>query len=160
MTSIHIADFNDLKEIHKLQKEAYIQEAKIYNDFKIQPLLQELDALILEWKNSTILKAVNQGVIVGSVRAHLSSGICKIGKLIVKPYFQNQGIGTLLLAEIEKYFDNCSFYELFTGHKSEKNLSLYQKTGYEIFKEETINENLTLKYLQKKNMNNYLRQNI
>lgn len=40
-------------------------------------------------------------------------------------------------------------YELFTGHKSEKNLYLYKKLGYTEFKREKVNDNLTLVYLKK-----------
>ncbi len=148
-TSIVVAKRENLDDVLKLQKVAYKQEAEIYNDFTIQPLLQDLDAVILEWQNGTILLAINNGQIVGSVRGMNYNGRCKIGKLIVKPNFQNRGIGKLLLREIEKSFENCSAYELFTGHRSEKNLSLYQRSGYLVFKEETINENLIIKHLQK-----------
>jgi ribosomal protein S18 acetylase RimI-like enzyme len=98
-----------------------------------------------------VVKAEKNGQIVGSVRAELVDNICKIGKLIVKPDFQNQGIGKKLMTEIENLFDNCSIYELFTGDKSEKNLTLYRKLGYIDFKTEQIDDNLKLIYLQKQN---------
>ena len=53
------------------------------------------------------------------------------------------------MKEIEEQLDKCSRYELFTGHKSEKNLSLYNKLGYSEFKRQCINEKLTLVYLEK-----------
>jgi len=46
---------------------------------------------------------------------------------------QNQGIGTILMKEIEKCFTPKRF-ELFVGSKSGKNIYLYQKLGYSIFK--------------------------
>jgi hypothetical protein len=56
------------------------------------------------------------------------------------------------MAEIEKAFQNCSTYELFTGDKSEKNLALYRKLGYKDFKTKQINKSLTLLFLQKQNI--------
>jgi len=145
------ADLDDLDEILGLQKECYIQEAEIYNDFTIPPLTQDINSLRIEWQNGIVVKAEKNGQIIGSVRAELVDNICKIGKLIVKPDFQNQGIGKILMTEIEKLFDNCSIYELFTGDKSEKNLILYRKLGYIDFKTEQIDDNLKLIYLQKRN---------
>jgi len=40
-------------------------------------------------------------------------------------------------------------FELFTGAKSEGNIRLYQKLGYEIFQRKPINEQITLVYLEK-----------
>ena len=98
-----------------------------------------------------MIKAEKNGHIVGSVRATMVDNVCKIGKLIVKPDYQNQGIVKQLLKEIEKLFDNCSIYELFTGYKSEKNLAIYRKSGYQDCKEELIDGILKLIYLQKRN---------
>ncbi len=148
---ICLAELSDLSKILELQKEAYVQEAEIYNDFNIQPLTQNIDSLKIEWQKGIVIKAEKNGHIIGSVRAELVDNICKIGKLIVKPGFQNQGIGKSLMIEIEKVFDNCSTYELFTGDRSDKNLNLYRKLGYVDFKTEQIDDNLKLIYLQKRN---------
>lgn len=145
------ADLDDLDEILRLQKECYKQEAEIYNDFTIPPMTQNINSLRIEWQKGIVIKAEKNGQIIGSVRAELVGNICKIGKLIVKPDFQNQGIGKKLMTEIENLFDNCSIYELFTGDKSEKNLTLYRKLGYIDFKTEQIDDNLKLIYLQKQN---------
>jgi hypothetical protein len=50
---------------------------------------------------------------------------------------------------IENCFKGCKRYELFTGKKSVKNIYLYNKLGYRIFKEEKISEKLTFVYLEK-----------
>jgi hypothetical protein len=39
-------------------------------------------------------------------------------------------------------------YELFTGHRSERNLYLYAKLGYRQFKREPVHEALTVVYLE------------
>ena len=96
----------DAKEILALQKLAYISEAEIYNDFTIQPLHQILNEMILEIESQYVLKCVVNDRIVGSVRAYMAEETCFICKLIVHPKFQNQGIGTKLLKEIENHFNH------------------------------------------------------
>jgi len=99
---------SDLSEILSLQKKAYQSEAKIYNDFSIPPLLQTLDEIKDEFKKGIFLKAVENEKIIGSVRGNLiDSETCYIGRLIVHPDFQNQGIGTKLMKEIEDKFSYC-----------------------------------------------------
>ena len=53
------------------------------------------------------------------------------------------------MKHVEDHFKSCERYELFTGHKSEKNLYLYQKLGYGIFRKEKATENLEFVYLEK-----------
>jgi len=48
----------DLDEILALQKLAYKNEAEIYNDFTIPPLIQTLEDLKEEAKESIVLKVV------------------------------------------------------------------------------------------------------
>ncbi len=139
----------DAKEILALQKLAYISEAEIYNDFTIQPLHQTIVEITSEIEMQYVLKCVVNDRIVGSVRAYMTEGTCLIGKLIVHPKFQNQGIGTKLLKEIENHFNRAKRFELSTGSKSEKNLHLYRKQGFEIFKSEKVNEALTLVFMEK-----------
>ncbi|OGO80856.1 MAG: GNAT family N-acetyltransferase [Clostridiales bacterium GWC2_40_7] len=148
-TAVDIALKCDLDEILELQKLAYKSEAEIYNDFTIPPLTQTLEDLEQEAKESIILKVVENGRIVGSVRAFEKDGTCYIGKLIVHPEYQNKGIGKKLMAAVEKCFKVVR-YELFTGHLSEKNLALYEKLSYKRFREEKINDGLRFVYLEKK----------
>jgi ribosomal protein S18 acetylase RimI-like enzyme len=147
------ATIADAEEILSLQKLAYQSEARIYSVFDIPPLIQSLEEVRDEFKGKIVLKAVFNGKIVGSVRAFLKDGTCYIGRLVVHPNFQNQGIGTKLMSEIERVFSNARRFELFTGHKSVKNLHLYQKLGYRIFKTKKVNANLTLVYLEKTSSN-------
>lgn len=146
---IENALISDLEEILALQKLAYLSEAEICNDFSIPPLLQTIEDIKSEYAYKTFLKAVDSGKIIGSVRANLQDGTCYIGKLIVHPDFQNRGIGTALMNSIENCFKGCKRYDLFTGKKSVKNIYLYNKLGYRIFKEEKISEKLTLVSLEK-----------
>jgi GNAT superfamily N-acetyltransferase len=151
------AEPGDAAEILELQKLAYHSEAAIYNEFGIPPLTQTLDQMRADLARQTCLKVTIDarmgdcpcGYIVGSVRAYLREGTCYVGRLIVHPSVQNQGIGTRLMHEIEQAFSHAARFELFTGHLSERNLYLYHKLGYQPFKREQVSASLTLVYLEK-----------
>lgn len=147
--NIEAATIQDAQPILALQKLAYVSEAEIYNDFNIDPLTQTLDSLYHDFRKQVFLKSSVNGKIVGSVRGYLDDGTCHIGRLIVHPDFQNRGIGKQLMREIESFFKNATRYELFTGHRSERNLYLYQKLGYSTHKTERLNDNLVLVFLEK-----------
>ncbi len=158
MLRIEKALEEDLVEILDLQKNAFLSEAKINNDYTIPPLMQTIESIANEFKNSVFLKATKDNKIVGSVRANEKDGVCNIGRLIVHPDFENRGIGTKLMVSIEELFKNCNKYEVFTGEKSNKNLYLYNKLGYKEFKRSKITDKLTLLYLEKDNMRAIMNQ--
>ena len=88
--------------------------------------------------------------IVGSVRAHIKTDTCHIGKLIVLPEYQNRGIGKALMQEIENQFKNIvKRYELFTGTRDPRNRYLYNKLGYKYFKTEKLNDEISFVYMEK-----------
>ncbi len=144
------ATLEDAEEILELQKLAYRNEAAIYQDYSIPPLRQTLTEIIAELQSQYFLKAVVKGHIQGSVRAYLEQGTCCIGRLIVHPAYQNRGLGTKLMREIEGCFPDTQRFELFTGHLSERNLYLYKKLGYRPVKREQVSEKLTMVFLEKR----------
>jgi len=146
---IERASLENATEILELQKLAYASEAAIYNDYSIPPLVQTLDQLRTDFVNQIFLKAIVDGKIIGSVRGVVEGGTCHIGRLIVHPDFQGRGVGTRLMKEIEKCFDQAERYELFTGHRSERNLRLYDGLGYIPFASEPVTEGLTLVFMVK-----------
>lgn len=148
---IETAGISDAAEILALQKLSYFGEAEIYSEFGIPPLTQTFAEILVEFDRSIFLKTSVERQIVGSVRAYSQFGTCFIGRLIVHPDYQNRGIGTRLMAEIEQRFDDMERYELFTGHRSERNLHLYHKLGYRPFRTERVTDALSLIYLEKSN---------
>lgn len=147
--SISRACPDDLETILALQYAAYQSEAALLGTDDIPPLKQTLAAITAEFGASLFLKAVDDnGNIVGSVRGRLDGGTLFIGKLIVAPPLQGQGIGTRLLAAMEQTCP-CSRYELFTSSKSLRNIALYERAGYTAFKKERMAEDLYFIFMQK-----------
>jgi ribosomal protein S18 acetylase RimI-like enzyme len=149
MLTIQRAQLNDAEEILALQKLAYESEATLYNDWSIPPLTQSLQSLLAEFGDHVILKGIKDQSIVGSVRAKFREGICTIGRLIVHPTLQGQGIGSSLLRKIEESFPTASRYELFTGSRSERNIRLYQRKGYSITHTKSLSPNVDITFLHK-----------
>ena len=146
---IERAQVEDAAIILNLQKLAYLSEAEIYNNKSIPPLTQTLEEIRAEFDNQIFLKALIDERIVGSVRAYQTEGTCHIGRLVVHPKFQNRGIGSRLMNEIEGAFEKAKRLELFTGDNSERNLYLYHKLGYREFRRKNFQENFVLVFLEK-----------
>ncbi|HXF63019.1 MAG TPA: GNAT family N-acetyltransferase [Caldilineaceae bacterium] len=149
MFHIHRAKVSDAPEILALQYIAYQSEAHLYGDPHLPPLQETLAQLEATFDTHIVLKAVIDGVIVGSVRACCADGICRIGRLMVHPQWQGRGIGTALMQAIEAAFSYASRYELFTGARSEGNIRLYRRLGYTIAGTEAINDRVTIVHMSK-----------
>jgi len=143
------ASITDVAEILELQRLAYQSEAVLYNDWSIPPLKQTLENMQHDLQTMTVLKACEDGRIVGSVRGALADGCCQVGRLIVHPDFQRRGIGSALLRALEAELPQATCFELFTGSRSEANIRLYQRLGYRIFVQKRLSDAVELVYLGK-----------
>ena len=145
---IEKAGRQELGEILALQYRAYESEARLLNNWNIPPLKQTLGEVEAEWDRGVILKAVEEGKLLGSVRAWEENGTVYVGKLMVEPEYQGRGIGTKLLLAVEDVFPGRR-YERFTSTQSARNIALYQRCGYRIFTEKQVNDQLRFVYLEK-----------
>lgn len=147
---IGIAVKSELSAILELQKECYQSEAALYNDYNIQPLRQTLDEVFNDFDNGvTYLAGYIDGILVASVRGNINKNTGYINKLIVSPGFQNRGYGKLMMKAIEQVLESAVRFELFTGHKSEKNIRLYEKLGYKVYNTVAVHDGLSLIYFEK-----------
>jgi len=146
---IELAAVADAADLLALQKLAYLSEAELYNDFTISPLTQTLGEITAEFGRRTFLKAAEEGTIIGSVQGFQVGGTCQIGRLVVHPERQGEGIGTRLMAAIEAAFADVERFELFTGHKSVANIRLYERLGYWVFRAEAVTPALSLVFMEK-----------
>lgn len=144
------AEAKDLPVILALQKLAFESEARLVGNFEIPPMTQTIEDLEQEFAALVMLKAVmDDGELVGSVRAKIENATAHVGRLMVKPGLQGQGIGARLLAAIEKACAQ-NRYELFTSAKSHRNVALYEKAGYRAFKEAEVMPGVRLVWMKKR----------
>ncbi|GAA4927217.1 GNAT family N-acetyltransferase [Streptomyces coeruleoprunus] len=153
--TISAASAQDAEQILKLQYLCYQSEAELYGDYSIEPLTQTLDDLRAELDRGHALVARLGGEVVASVRGEVdATGTAHIAKLIVHPRMRRHGLGGRLLDAIEQHFadggaPHAKRFQLFTGHRSERNLSLYRKKGYEAVATRQVGPRLTLITLEK-----------
>ncbi|MEU3451948.1 GNAT family N-acetyltransferase [Streptomyces thermolilacinus] len=153
--TISAASADDAEHILKLQYLCYQSEAELYGDYSIEPLTQPLDDLKAEITRGHALVARLGEEIVASVRGEVDeTGTARIGKLIVHPRLRGHGLGGRLLDAIEEHFArdadaSAKRFRLFTGHRSDGNLRLYRRKGYETVATERVGPRLTVVTLEK-----------
>ncbi len=122
----------DAGEVLTLQRAAFVQEALIYGTPSLPALTQTLESLEAELRENLGCVAHLGPRMVGAVRARRDGELLLVGRLVIAPDVQGQGIGSRLLAAVERRGTDAgaAAAELFTGSLSEANLRLYQREGY------------------------------
>ncbi|WP_041432053.1 GNAT family N-acetyltransferase [Thermobispora bispora] len=138
----------DAGEILTVQRAAYVTEAQLYGDPFIAPLIESVGQVAEAIATGTVLKAVAGPRIVGAVRGRLTGTTCLVGRLVVAPDRQRQGIGSALLTALHDSVPEAAAFDLFTGHLSEGNLRLYRRLGYRETRRERVADHLTLVHLR------------
>ncbi|GHF89865.1 GNAT family N-acetyltransferase [Streptomyces thermodiastaticus] len=133
--TISAATEQDAEQILKLQYLSFQSEAALYGNYRIDPLVQTLDSVREEVARDCVIVARLGEEVVGSVRGRVGEdGAAVIGKLCVHPRLQGHGIGARLLRAVETALTEkhgATRFRLHTGHRSENNLRLYRRVGYE-----------------------------
>lgn len=139
----------DLKEILQLQYAAFESEAIALCDPEIQPMTETLAELEQEFLRGVVLKAVEDGKIIGTVRTDEQGDKVQINKLAVSPLCQGKGIGKKLVAAAEGLYQNKTFC-IHTNAHNPRNVHLYLSLGYTPIGETKESETLTFVYFEKK----------
>ncbi|MFG3656332.1 GNAT family N-acetyltransferase [Streptomyces sp. NPDC047706] len=125
----------DVEQIFKLQYLCFQSEAALYGNYRIDPLVQTLASVRQEVADDCVFVARLGDEVIGSVRGAITDdGAASIGRLCVHPRLQGHGIGARLLRAAESALAEqrgARKFRLHTGHRSEGNLRLYRKVGYE-----------------------------
>jgi tRNA (guanine37-N1)-methyltransferase len=124
---------SDAGELLTLQRACWVQEAHDNPGVRI-PALQESLADVQEWITHGVVLVVRAGDrLVGAVRGTPRDQTWDIGRVMVAPDLQGQGLGRWLLARIEEEAPaEATAYELFTGAGSLRNQRMYKKAGYRL----------------------------
>jgi len=123
----------DAGELLTLQRACWVQEQQANPEVFIPPLhesLADVEAWMREWV-VLVLRRANRLVAAARGRAHGSTW--DIGRLMVAPDLQGQGLGRQLLSAIEGAAPpEVTTYELFTGVGSAENIRMYKRAGYRL----------------------------
>ena len=149
--SIVRATPEDAEEILALIRRAFAPVGDQYGDPGLPPLVESLDSHRARYATHVVLKAIDAGGrAVASVQGELrQDGTCAIGRLVVDPAWQGQGIGRAMAEALEDAFPEADCFELFTGHLSEHTLRLYHSLCYEETRREVESERVTLVWMRK-----------
>lgn len=133
--TISEATGQDAEQIFRLQYLCFQGEAALYGNYRIDPLVQSLDSVREEVAADCVFVARLGEEVVGSVRGAVTDdGSASIGKLCVHPRLQGHGIGARLLRAAESALAEqrgATSFRLRAGHRSEGNLRLYRRVGYQ-----------------------------
>lgn len=123
----------DAGEILTLQRAAYLREAQLHDDLALPPLTETLDELVRVLARPDVLARGirDHGRLIAAVRLVVHDDQAELGRLIVAPDRQGEGIGTALLDQAENSVPaTVTTITLFTGERSVANLRLYRRHGY------------------------------
>ncbi len=88
---------------------------------------------------------------VGYVILRFNNNTATIGRIGVLNKYQNKGIGTLVIEELEKRFSNYKIWQLDTIKEEKRNCHLYEKLGYiPTGEERKINKRMTILNYEKR----------
>ena len=121
----------DAGEILTLQRACWMQEQQANPDAWVPALHESLDDVrrwLPEW---TVLTLRRAGRLVAAARARPEGDEWDIGRLMVAPDLQGQGLGRVMLAAAEAAApEGTTTYSLFTGAGSVANHRFYKRAGY------------------------------
>ena len=123
----------DAGELLTLQRAAYIDQARLHDDFDLPPLTQTLTEVEAELASPDVIAlGVRDGPrLVASVRLRVDGPVAELGRLVVAPDLQGRGLGTQLLEAVDAVLPpDVRRVELFTGDRSLDNIRLYGRMGY------------------------------
>ncbi|WP_198037115.1 N-acetyltransferase [Nocardia sp. BMG51109] len=123
----------DAGEILTLQRAAYITEAQVHDDVLLPPLTQTLRDLLDELASPDVTAyGIRDGArLVAAVRMRVEGRVSHVGRLVVAPDRQGNGLGSVLLRAVEFLVpESVAEMRLFTGEHSRSNIRLCERFGY------------------------------
>ena len=94
---------DDAGELLTLQRAAFLAEARLNGSLDLPPLTETVPEILTALDRETVLVARLRGRLVASVRgSRRPEGRWYVGRLVVAPDWQGQGIGSLMMDLIEE----------------------------------------------------------
>ena len=140
----------DAGEILTVQRAAFVQEAQLYDETRVPPLLETLDEIRDAIATVRVVVGRIGPRLVAAGRLSVRDRVGHVGRLAVAPDVQGLGIGRALLAAVEAAgAGEVDEYRLFTGFRTLGNLHLYRSAGYQDTHTEQITNTFAFVHLRK-----------
>ena len=124
---------SDAGELLTLQRACWLQEQWDNPGVDIPALGESFEDVQAWVARDTVLVARSGGRLVGAVRGARHEDVWEIGRVMVAPDLQGQGLGRRLLEAMEAAAPaGVTSYALFTGAGSARNQRMYKKAGYRL----------------------------
>ena len=143
----------DMKEIWKMQVEAFKSLLEKYQDYDMSPATESYENVLNKYKQpwTKYFFIVRNGEKIGAVRViDKEDGSRKrISPIWIMPLHRNQGLAQLVIKELERLYGS-SHWELDTILQEQCNTYLYEKLGYKrIDKIGHIKDGMDIVFFQK-----------
>ena len=123
----------DAGELYTLQRACWLQELEANPGVTIPALVESLDDVVAGLESHVTFVLRRGGRLIGSVRGRLADEAWDVGRLMVAPDLQGEGLGRMLLEHAESLAPpDATSYTLLTGAGSLANLRMYKKAGYRL----------------------------
>lgn len=140
---------DDADAILAIQKVAFEPEAQACKVWEIPPLMETVEGVRDHIRTATVLKAMDDNRIVGSIRGIVTGSTCLIRVLAVAPQAQGRGIGALLLRAIEAAHAQVDRFELNTNMVMAGNVRFYLRHGYQLVEQVQHSATIRLAFMRK-----------
>lgn len=146
---IEPATRNDVPELLELQYKAFAPVAQKLQFAAIPQMTATIDDAYAHFDSHTTLKMVSDdGRIVGSVSGKMDGGSLYIGRLMVSPDCQRQGIGRKLLHHLESMFP-CTREWLCSYRDDDVTCGFYSSEGFRKYDDYLVCEGLWAIHMEK-----------
>lgn len=132
-----------------LQRRAFAEEGRRSGSQDIPPLTEPLDAVTEHVRTQTALVARDSGRIIGMIRGIVKDRVCTVRALAVDPANQGGGVGSALLAALERTLPDVARFDLTTNTVMEGNVPFYERHGYRVTALTRHSELVTLAQMSK-----------
>jgi len=128
-----------------IQKEAFLDDLKRYNDQATNPANESLARLTTKIQNFTHYTIWLHDEIIGGIDIReLKNNHFRLHRIFLAKTHQNKGFGSHLMQWIENQFPSALEWHLDTPHLNTRNHHFYEKLGYVKVGEHRISESFIL----------------
>lgn len=143
------ADIKDVPKLYQLQLRAFESEAAMIGSRDVPALQETEEEARRDFANwDTVKLEDDDGTLIGAIRCRQDTGFIDVGRLMIHPDYRRRGLAQKLLAEVDRLYPGA-VKELYTCTKSWSNIKLYEKMGYQAYKEHREDSGLSFVYMRK-----------